>query len=52
MTATELDPVTHEVKAIDPARWRKLKAEYDKIAAEHASTCKYPEANQWLRSRK
>jgi hypothetical protein len=52
MTATELDPVTHEVKPIDPARWRTLKSQYDQVAAAHARVCKYPDANQWLRSRK
>ena len=52
MTATEMDPVTHEVKPIEPARWRKIKAQYDEVAAKHAKVCKYRDANNWLRSNK
>jgi len=52
MTATELDPLTNEVKPVGPARWRQLKSQYDQIAAAHARICKCRDANQWLRSRK
>jgi hypothetical protein len=49
VTGSEYDLTTAEVRAMYTERWRKVRAEYDKIAAEHARTCKYPEFNHWRR---
>jgi conflict system STAND superfamily ATPase/WD40 domain-containing protein len=47
-TDTDYDVLSREVKTLDPARWREIRNHYEQVAAEHAKTCKYPEANQWL----
>jgi hypothetical protein len=41
--------ITRQVKTLDGERWHRIREEYEKIAADHAETCKYPAANQWLR---
>jgi hypothetical protein len=52
VTGSEYDFVTRQVKPLAPERWRHIREHYEKIAAEHAKTCKYPDANQWLREQK
>jgi hypothetical protein len=48
VTGSEYDFVERRVKTIDPDRWRELRQRYRQIAAEHAKTCKYPDANHWI----
>jgi len=52
MTGSELDVVTQEVKTLEPNRWREIRQRYEAIAADHAKTCKYPDANEWFREQK
>ena len=52
MTGSELDLVTQEVKTLGPDRWREIRRRYEAFAADHAKTCKYPDANEWLREQK
>lgn len=49
VTGTEYDVVTCEVKTLDPERWRLIRGRYETVAADHSKTCKYSDANQWLR---
>jgi hypothetical protein len=47
-TGTDYDILTRQVKTLDPARWREIRNRSEQIAAQHAKTCNYPDANQWL----
>ncbi len=49
---TEYVFVTWQVKAIEAARWRQLQAKCEKIAAEHARECQYPNSNHWRRMKR
>ena len=40
-----------EVKTLGPERWHLIQGRYEKIAADHAKSCKYPDATPWLRLR-
>lgn len=48
-TGSEFDPVTGEIRAMYTERWREVRAQYEKVATEHARSCQYRDANQWLR---
>jgi hypothetical protein len=48
VTGAELNLESHQLVNIEPERWRRIKAEYDRIAQAHAQVCKYRSANQWL----
>jgi len=48
VTGTELDVDSRQLRNIEPERWRRMKADYERVAAAHARVCKYPRANQWL----
>ena len=52
VTGSEYDLVTHQARTLDPERWHVIREHYEKIAADHAKTCEYPHANQWLSLRK
>jgi hypothetical protein len=49
VTGSQYDFATRQVKTLDPERWCLIREHHEKIAADHAITCKYPNANQWLR---
>ena len=51
MTVTQMDDYGY-VTALNKAEWEKQKKEYIKIAKEHLKTCKYKEANLYLKQRK
>jgi len=48
VTGTELDVDSRQLKNIEPERWRRMKADYERVAFAHARVCKYRRANQWL----
>jgi hypothetical protein len=48
ITGFEYDFVVQQAKGLDSPRWRSIRQQYEKIASDHAKTCKYPEVNQWL----
>jgi WD40 repeat protein len=49
MTASQFDLVTRQLTVLSTESWRKVLAGYERIAAEHAKNCRYPEFNLWLR---
>jgi hypothetical protein len=49
VTGSDYDFVARQAKTLDPERWRLIRERYEKIAADHAKSCRYPDANQWLR---
>ena len=51
LTGTRLDDVGSAVP-IATEEWRRVRAQYLRVAQAHAETCKFPHANRYLQSRK
>nr|VFJ71449.1 MAG: hypothetical protein BECKFW1821B_GA0114236_12221 [Candidatus Kentron sp. FW] len=51
LTGTTMDRIGN-VEFLKPEEWKAKKKEYDRIAREHAATCRYPEANRYLKRKR
>ena len=51
LTGTAMDRIGN-VRGLRAEEWKAKKAEYERIAEEHAATCRYPEANRYLKRKR
>ena len=51
VTASEFDLVSRQFKLLSRERSLQARQLYEKVAADHAKRCAYPEFNQWILQR-